>query len=70
MDNPSKQYKLIGGNLALLQVMEVDFLKLFMHKEFDSPKQCCPYQVVTGKIYRLKQQQATVLTACNLLKVS
>ena len=31
--------------------------------------QCSPYQAVTGKIYRLKQQQATVLTARNLLKV-
>ena len=28
-----------------------------------------PYQAVTGKIYCLKQQQATVLTACNLLMV-
>ena len=32
-------------------------------------KQCSPYEVVTGKIYHLKQQQATVLTACNLLMV-
>ena len=29
-----------------------------------------PYQAVTDKIYPLKQQQVTVLTACNLLKVS
>ena len=32
--------------------------------------QCSPYQAVTGKIYRLKQQRVTVLTAYNLLKVS
>ncbi|KAK2557034.1 hypothetical protein P5673_020885 [Acropora cervicornis] len=30
---------------------------------------CSPYQAVTGKIYCLKQQQATVLTACNLLMI-
>jgi len=33
------------------------------------PSQCSPYQAVTIKIYLLKQQQATVLAACNLLMV-
>ena len=36
---------------------------------FNALFQCSPYQAVTGKIYRLKQQQATVLTAYNLLMV-
>jgi len=31
--------------------------------------QCSPYQAETGKIYRFKQQQATVLTAYTLLMV-
>ena len=31
--------------------------------------QCSPYQAVTGKIYCLKQQPATVFTARDLLRV-
>ena len=40
----------------------------FFGKKCDLP-QCSPYQAVTGKIYLLKQQQATFLAACNLLMV-
>ena len=38
-------------------------------RDVDIVTQCSPYQAVTGKIYRLKQQRATVVTPCNLLKV-
>ena len=64
------QFQSKQRNWYYCQVAKLNaLLHTFKHLPFTGRTQCSPYQAVTGKIYCLKQQQVTVLTACNLLKV-